>query len=540
MAYVETRQPYYDPVISLVTDPNLNKDQTKSTELIRLIQNITERKVSKLCSSAFIILQTLDKLHLKLKSWEFLSLDYNSQYHFEQESNSDIKQFNTGVADKVLVACTELNRKISKISSDIDFISKSSRTLTPIDLISDSGTMLTSLILRIIKLKNELTELLSISYSKAKLILIGQELEVIMSNDDDEENKDRSTVDAYKAFISGLLRQLNDAIDQADNDAKYECLAMINDMERMFEKFKLERMVDSIEQSLIEETALVTATTPTHDDAHLHPQQRRYSDVTYSEFDFDSSDSDINTSVSQQQHLHAPMVHSITRNQPKDSLSAASTSSSTHKSTITDELPYLMTAFSSVKNMEEDISHYTNTNSPRGPLSPTSSSNRSSPPSGIATAASSTIFRKSSMPLGPSLPPNFNEQQQQQQQQAQHRRPFFHKASHLPQSSLYSESSIVGDNIQARLPNPYVLTSNSSFLSKLGIRPQVISVPSENATTSTPGIMIEDKKVAEDDEDKENQEKGLRLLTTENLRSHEIMKLDMIESFDDDIDDYVE
>lgn len=533
MAYVETRQPYVDPVISLVTDPNLNKDQSKSTELIRLIQNITERKISKLCSSAFIILQTLEKLQLKLKSWEFLSLDYNSQFHFEQQSN-DIKQFNTGVADKVLIACTEINRKISKISSDIDFISKASRTLSPLDLISDSGTMLTSLILRIIKLKNELAELLSISYLKAKLILIGEELEEIMGNnqDDDEDNRDKSTVEAYKSFITGLLRQLNDAIDENDNDAKYECLAMINDMERMFEKFKLERMVDSIEQSIIQENALVTTSTPshTHLDPHQPQHQRRYSEVTYTEFDFDSSDSDIHTTASQQQHT-APLVHSITRqnNGGKDSLSVASTTSSTHKSTITDELPYLMTAFSSVKNMEEDIAHY----APRAPLSPNSSSNRSSP-----VTASATLAKKRSTPLGPSLPPNFYESQQQQT-----RKPYFHKTSNLPQSSLYSESSMVNDNPQGRLPNPYVLSSNTSFLARLGIRPQVISVPLETPTLVNSTITDKNEKqqqVDEDVEDKENIEKGVRLLTTENLRSHEIMKLNVMDSFDDEIDDFVE
>ena len=88
---------------------------------------------------------------------------------------------------------------------------------------SDAGTMLTSLLLRIIKLKNDVVEQLSISYSKARLIIIGEELEMW---------EDENTVMYYKSFIVALLQQLNDAVEQGDGDAKYECLAVINDLEK--------------------------------------------------------------------------------------------------------------------------------------------------------------------------------------------------------------------------------------------------------------------------------------------------------------------
>ena len=89
---------------------------------------------------------------------------------------------------------------------------------------SDAGTMLTSLLLRIIKLKNDVVEQLSISYSKARLIIIGEELEMW---------EDENTVMYYKSFIVALLQQLNDAVEQGDGDAKYECLAVINDLKSL-------------------------------------------------------------------------------------------------------------------------------------------------------------------------------------------------------------------------------------------------------------------------------------------------------------------
>ena len=66
--------------------------------------------------------------------------------------------------------------------------------------------------------------------------------------------EDENTVTYYKTFISALLQQLNDAIEQGDFDAKYECLAVINDLEQMFEKFRVEKLIDeSLEESRLVE-----------------------------------------------------------------------------------------------------------------------------------------------------------------------------------------------------------------------------------------------------------------------------------------------
>ena len=438
---------YTDPIISLVQDPNLSKDKCKSTELIRLIHEISERRINRLCSTSFIILQELENIQLKFKSWEFLSLDFNSDNHFANEDNT-IKDFNAGVANKVISACTDLNVKIAKISSDVDLISKNSRTLSPRDLMSDAGTMLTSLLLRIIKLKNDVVEQLSISYSKARLIVIGEELEMW---------EDENTVTYYKSFIVALLQQLNDAVEQGDGDAKYECLAVINDLEKMFEKFRIEKLIDkTLEDSRHEQnvqreeqevqpkttaddTMTTMATTPqstisTHgkpqEHLHHHFRYEDHLDGIDSEADYyekhETSTDDMYSEYSMfSSSPQLPMVHSITSVKDQDSVS-------NYQGSITEELPYLMTAFSSTKNFTNDIKHYK-----------------------LEEEKENKPIKTKTIPVPPANP------------SPQPKKPFFHKTN-LPNSSLYSESNVIHPPLYS-----------NSVLRTFGIKPQVISVPKE-------------------------------------------------------------
>lgn len=433
-------EPYVDPIISLVQDANLNKDKFKSTQLIHIIQEISERRINKLCSTSFKILQTLENIQLKFKSWEFLSLDFNSDNHFQNQDDK-IKDFNAGVANKVMIACSEMNVKIAKISSDIDIISKNSKTLAPRDLISDAGTMLTSLLLRIIKLKNDVLEQLSIAYSKSKLIIIGEELEMW---------EDESTVAYYKSFISALLQQLNDAIDQNDFDAKYESLAVINDLEQMFEKFRVEKLIDeSLEESRIldqqhrkqkeEETKLQKQFQYEDDDiVHLDSE----SDFFNTKNDSPPEDSFSEYSTFSSSSPQVPMVRSITGHKDHDSVSH-------YQGTITEELPYLMTAFSSAKNFEMDVNNYK--------IEEEKENNHSNQQKKVA-------MKKQQQQQYP-------QQVEQQAQQAPYKKPFFHKTN-LPNTSLYTESNVIHPPLYS-----------SSILKTFGIRPQVINVPEESVTT---------------------------------------------------------
>ncbi|CAK9681541.1 unnamed protein product [Candida parapsilosis] len=526
---------FKDPILSLVRDPNLNKDETKSSQIVNLIHEISERRLNKLCSTTYIILQTLDKIQLKFKSWEFLSLDYNSNTHFANVDDK-IKIFNTGVADKVMQACSELNYKIVKIAADIDLVSKSSRTLSVSDLISDEGTMLTSLLLRVIKLKDEIVEQLSISYSKAKLILIGRDLELMHYDDrssdsdsdsDSEDDGDDDTVSYYKTFIVTLLKQLNDAILANDFDSKYECLAVINDLEKMFEKYKMEKMIDrrikehdkELEQQLQHQS-------------HQHQQQRHHqnhqqhtpqqyhptestpkSNLQFG-FDEDSSStsgkdshgledtfSEYSMTSSTAFQGHLPMVRSITQLKSarggagatgatgatgasqRDSRSfydyELSSSNGMYKSSITEELPYLRTAFDSAKNFENDVSHYKQEVG-------MDDEDDGSEKENLGTRSRRTRRKK-------------RRQRKQRQGQVEeeeeedgegegeepglhsNKQPFFHKINNLPQSTLYTESKILQPQSQKTTTSmPSTFLNTSGLLRTLGIRPQVINVPHEN------------------------------------------------------------
>lgn len=613
---------YEDPIIRLIQDPNLNKDRAKTTELLRIINGfpLTERKVSKLCQSCFSILQTLEKLSLSFKSWEFLSLDFNSDNHFSS-SDDKIKSFNNNIADKVIVVCKELNRKLNKITADLDHITKASRTLTPIEFISDSGTLLTSLVLRNIKLKNESAENLTISYLKAKLIIIGKELELMLIQTDD-----RLTILTYKNFIVSLLRQLNDAIELDDTESKYECLAVVNDMEKMFDAFKLEKArevavykqkeneenerqrqlereqeqkrAQARERQIEEERAkhrqleeerakhreldrertkleeekiklqklqrddefvnlveefkppnpipIPTSSRQNHHSIHSSRRESPNISTPRSDMDdvddYDYSDSEVGyNSLYSSTLTQPPLIHSITKTndshtsslQRRDSISSLSTSTLLHKTTISDELPYLMTAFSSAKNFEEDVSHFKEEEEKRTPQ--LKSQNK------IQSKLSQSVIVE-----GPRANKIANEKH------------FYNHKSHLPDTSLYSESVLLnrsgGNSSPGTSPASSYLFSNNSLLSKLGIKPQVITtefparemallgrtnqqlkqLPQPALPPATERLFIKNEKSSpEDDSNKENQTRLLTPLTKANLECHTFSKLAVDQQFND-------
>lgn len=465
---------YEDPIISLANDPDLNKSKEKSNDLIRLINQfpLTERRVSKLCQLSLNILQTLEKVELNLKNWAFMSLDFNSGDHFKHDNSDNIKQFNTSVSFKVLQDCTDLNRKLSRISVDLDHITKASRTLSPIDCILDSGTLLTSLSLRNIKLKHELTDKVTVAYLKAKLITIGDELETMLNDGNDSGAY-------YKTFVANLLSQLNRSIDDEDMAEKYECLAVINDMEKMFDAFKLEHLRQKQEQEQQQQQSQ-TLEVPHHTKSHTTPPP------AFDTYDEDYSDSDLQSSTFST--FNPPMVHSIskshasassplTQRNRSDSYSSLN-SSMLHKTTLSEEMPYLMSAFNLAKNFEEDLKHL-----------------RDDEPDS-ETVDHETIKN----------PPK-HEKPPKQNRPPRH----LHHLTHfnVPQTPLTSESFI---RTPATTPSPSYLYSNNSLLSKLGIKPRVI-------TTDLPG---NDNKEVEDKrknyEIKRDNKENLMNLTENNLK----------------------
>lgn len=496
---------YDDPILALARDPNLNREKGKTSKIISLIQGfpIVERKVSRLCQLSLTILQTLEKIELNLKNWAFMSLDMNSANHFDNTNTNEIKTFNNNVSYRVIQSCRELTQKLNKITADLDFITTALRSLSPIEFISDSGTLLTSLTLRNIKLKDDLRDKVTVAYLKAKLITIGTDLEEMLVDGDDDQ---RATVESYKHFVVSLLGQLSDAVEGNDIEQRNECLAVINDMEQMFEVYKAERAQEKLEESaMIPESENAPASMQASD---LHDPQQKYALVASTDYsdEYESSD-DFSMSHSTATLYIQPTVHSITKHNPgpetgsmestrRGSITSFASASALHKSTITEELPYLMSAFNLAKEIEEDVQHYTEENHEK---------------------------KKSA-----------SDHQTRQSLRESSQRQHFTK-SHLPQTPLYSDSQILH---QPPLTPGAYLYANHSLLSKFGIRPQVITAElprqlsdsatfnkgnPQLATPESPSYEFGSKLLSGKKEDKENKHKVL--LTKENLESHNLKSL---------------
>ncbi|KAG7192204.1 uncharacterized protein KQ657_001922 [Scheffersomyces spartinae] len=568
---------YSDPILRLVLDPDLNRTKAKSDALVQLIQGfpLTERKVLKLCSGSLSILQALEKLNLQLKSWEFLSLDINSDTHFNDNDDRgrSIKSFNVSLAQKVLERCVEMNTKLATITRDLDHVSAQSKTLTPLEYISDSGTTLTSLVLRSIKLKNSVSDKTSIAYSKASLICIGSELEAMLSSDQyNMDLNDQSTVAAYKVFIGNLMRQLNTAIENEDNTAKLECLAVMNDMEKMFDAFKLEKMRQAAVTSYqlqMEMYHLITAqeeddeeedydneddevdevegfvnihhhrppSSPINKQEPRTPTPVMASDTEeFGDYDSDGYPSSMFSSFTSQQ----PLVHSITtsnrggggavlpvKRERRDSSSSLTTSMLLHKTTLAEEMPNLMTAFDSVRNVNVDVAHYKEEESKE-----------------LARKG----IRKKALPKQSSpnhSPPNHTPDQPPPPRQ------FPNIKNHLPDIPLYQQSQILKQSNISNSASSYVY-ANNSLLSRLGIRPQVITTttgsqlklqPQEiqqrhiiNGDSSTSGkVLSSSKRLSPEEKENEShhQQPKHMLLTAENLECHNLAANPILNDFVD-------
>ncbi|PSK41514.1 hypothetical protein C7M61_001197 [Candidozyma pseudohaemuli] len=467
MSYtIDSYNTYEDPILALARDPDLLKEKAKNSQINQIIHGfaITERKVSRLCQLSLSILQTLEKIDLNLKNWTFFSLDASSTDHFDESNTEENKLFNNKVSLQVINSCQELTKKLNKISADVDFITNALKSLSPLEFISDSGTLLTSLTLRNIKLKDELRDRVTVAYLKAKLITIGTDLEVMLGDGNSEQQQ---TVQSYKQFVVSLLKQLNDAVDGDDIEERNECLAVISDMEQMFEVFKLEKV-----QQAKEELA-------------KRAEQAEDSDDTL--------------------HTHkSDQHHSEYKSQRRDSLSSLSTAM-VQQSLLSEELPYLMSAFHQDEKREGQ--------------------------SDYALERLEVVHEKA-------------KKHQETDDNSASILHFPRQKTQLPETSLYSGSEIVN---KPPAPSPYsYIETGSSWLSKLGIRPQIITADKHlvNSTSFNRGFAekqqltpassptsIKDK--AEDD--KENVRHPPLLI--ENLEAH---TLSLLQSDDDHLLDYVE
>jgi len=258
---------------------------------------------------------------------------------------------------------------------------------------------------------------------------------------------------------------------------------------------------------------------------HSGLNKSRYTDNDISDYDDDDYDYDYDSDfVSSSMYsssvpLHnPPLIRSITKSQQikapqspnkqstnfgrRDSISSLSTSAFLQKTSLSDELPYLMSAFDLARNFEEDVTHF---------------KEKDEKPKSILKRENNT---RNSLDMD-------TKGENSREKQFPRRKP------NLPDGSLYSESTLLSKPPLSDASS--YLYANNSLLSKLGIRPQVITteIPSKELSNNTsinikhkidktPQLYIEDTD--NNGKDKENR-KIINPLTIENLESHSLLNL---------------
>ncbi|KAG7861638.1 hypothetical protein KL939_000659 [Ogataea angusta] len=336
---METLAPYVDPLVCLLKDTQLNKDKCKSDELIRHINSINDHEIKTLCIQSFEILKDLESIELKIYNWEFQTLEFKlSQSLILDEEDQRKRTFNSRLARKVARNCLELHKVLQQLGIEIDEVNAGARFMTPMQRISDPGTILTELMLRVMKLRSSLIDQVSIHYSKAKLVNIGIDLENLIYEEEDRKFGDitEETVINYKLFVNNLLQQINDCISTGDTIGAMECISIVTEVEKMFETMKLDRLARQREKVL-------SLPEFSSDELGVRPDSPASSSITMSE-----------TLYGDDENPEKADYMKRAKTERFRSFSAAH-NSSLHKTTLTEKLPLLMHAFEEARSIEEDI-----------------------------------------------------------------------------------------------------------------------------------------------------------------------------------------
>ncbi|KAG7755863.1 hypothetical protein KL911_001920 [Ogataea haglerorum] len=336
---METLAPYIDPLIQLLKDTELNKDKCKSSELIRHINSINDHEIKTWCIQSFEILKDLETIELNIYNWEFQTLEFKlSQSLILDEEDQRKRTFNSRLARKVANNCLELHKNLQQLGIEIDEVNAGARFMTPLQRISDPGTILTELMLRVMKLRSGLIDQVSIHYSKAKLVNIGIDLENLIYEEEDRKYGDitEETVINYKHFINNLLQQINDCISTGDTIGAMECISIVAEVEKMFEAMKLDRLSRQRER-------LLSSPESTSDELGERPDSPASSSITMSE-----------TLCGDDENPEKADYLKRAKTERFRSFHAAH-NSSLHKTTLTEKLPFLMHAFEEARSIEEDI-----------------------------------------------------------------------------------------------------------------------------------------------------------------------------------------
>jgi hypothetical protein len=236
---------YSDPLIKLLHSQELNKDKDLSSTLVEYIDDIDDNEMKQWCIDSLTVLRNLEKIEIQLDQWEFHTLDYT--IGIDNEGDGDGKDGNSTnsnnllrgkLAKRVLDKSTSLRAQLSTEKIDIRVSVGRARKVSrnPAKVISDAGTILVELTMRIVKLAKALDEMITVGFSRAKLTIIGTELKSLVTSN--QVSIDKEVVKNYKIFVNNLLNQLNTAVQHNDTVGLWESVAIVGDVEKMFESLK--------------------------------------------------------------------------------------------------------------------------------------------------------------------------------------------------------------------------------------------------------------------------------------------------------------
>ncbi|ANZ77183.1 BA75_03337T0 [Komagataella pastoris] len=318
---------YGDSLVDLLKDPKLNSDKVKIQKLFHIIKATKDRKLKRVCLNGFQNLRDLEHIAQRLDNWEFKTLEYhlvdgiyvstvgdesssNDTMNLKNEQDLVERQFfQKELASKVLKTCMELYEQLNELNGAVERINEFLLEMSPSEYISDLGTILAQLTFRCLRLQKSLEYKLHIKYCKSKLVVIGIDLERIMALNLNESLTEK-TVLGYRSYITDLLKQVEDCILNNDTIGTMECLSVVKDVERMFDAVKPKE--------------------------YLYP------------IDSVSSGAGVE---------HHPKNHLKNRERSNSSFDALSekSMSSLQRSTISEELPYLMSAFDDAKMAQVEL-----------------------------------------------------------------------------------------------------------------------------------------------------------------------------------------
>ncbi|CDR46704.1 CYFA0S25e01156g1_1 [Cyberlindnera fabianii] len=349
------KQTYVDPILNTDFDPQNLKELTQSFP--PYYQKITHQ-----CSLALKCYKQLLALQYQTNAWEFATLKASVNLNFNHATATGARTFDIKIAKKVLDKCNTIDDEISikhrpRISQLIHFI----KLLSVEEYLSDPGTLLLKVYFKLLNLKNELTELLNVAYTKAKLLVIAYELTKIMEMIDEEENPValdntdfQSTLNSYKDFVGVLIDQLDRAVADKDSDQIEECLGILSDVEKMYESVRMNFFFteewndwENEQQELLSASIYTESSTSSpHTESYQMTRFLNEKQTTSST------------------PMAPPHTSKVSRRGSVSSTASSSIFARPGSSTISEELPYLMQAFDEARDLERELSTYQQVSQP--------------------------------------------------------------------------------------------------------------------------------------------------------------------------------